>query len=1033
LLKRGLTRILAILAIAMGAGQLPLRAHAQSPASTAARIGNGIASQPSTCFGSTIARIEFPGVNPSDQPMLRTLLPLHEGDTLERARLQQAMRVLFQTGRFANLRAECSLSADGKVAISFVNAPNFFVGQITGEGVPPRLTESQVVNASKLQLGQLLTKESLDRAVDNIQHLLQENGFYQASIKQFAVNDPDTQQAKITLGIRSGPQARVGRIEVRGRSIYSRGQIEDIGHLHPGDLVTAQTGNNAIDRIRKKYQKKNRWLAQVAIANRQYQPSTKTVDYTLEVDAGPSVQIKVEGFRLSKTVMKREIPVYEEGVLDDDLLNEGKKNLLTYLQSRGYFDARVELRRDSEPHADKVQVTYHIDPGQTHKVIKVEITGNKYFRDQDLRAGTQVQARGFLLPHGRYSETLLRSDVRDITNKYLANGFQQVKVETQAIDDYQGAKNQIAVFIHIKEGPQTLVSSFQIVGNTTPEASLPPLNTQPGQPFSDLNIAQDRDILLNYYFNDGYPNASFEASANPDGENRMEVVFHIHEGDRIFVNQVLVSGREFTRSYIVHRELELKPSDPLSQSSLLDTQQNLYNLGIFSQVDTAVQNPDGVEPKKNVLVQVQEARRYTFNYGVGFEFQTGQPSPGVNQPLGSTGVSPLVSFDVSRLNFLGRDHTITFESRVGGLQQRALLSYEAPEIFNSRNWKVTFTAFFDHTVQVTTFTSQRLEGVTQVEQVIARKADGSSSAVMDYRFNYRYVRAFLNPNTDFSPQEIPLLSLPVRLGEPGFSYIRNHRDNDLETARGTYNAVDAGIASSYFGSQVDFSHILVQNSTYYPFGKRRGSNKSIVFARSTRVGLENPYGNTVLTEPGISPPLNLTQIPLPERFYMGGGNSHRGFGLNQAGPRDPLTGFPLGGAALFLNNLELRFPPPTLPFVHDNVSFAVFHDMGNVFTTGADMLHALEHWSQDVSTCSQPLNTPYTAGTGAALCNYNYINQAIGLGVRYKTPVGPVRFDFGYDLNPTVFPNFSVGPKHGFEGTRQAGPLNVYFSVGQAF
>src|SRR5205823_1365094 len=235
--------------------------------------------------------------------------------------------------------------------------------------------------------------------------------------------------------------------------------------------------------------------------------------------------------------------------------------------------------------------------------------------------------KNLLLPHGRYSETLLRNDVRDIENRYRANGFSQVKVESHAEDDYNGANNQIAVFVNITEGPQTLVGSLKIVGNTTqPTDSFPPLNTQPGQPFSDVNVAQDRDILLNYYFNSGYPNATFEATAKPGGDDRMDVVFNIREGERTYVDRVLVAGREFTRPYVVNRELQMKPGDPLSQSSLLDTQQRLYNLGNFSQVDTAVQNPDGVEPRKNVLVQLREANCYTFNYGAGFQFQTGQPS-----------------------------------------------------------------------------------------------------------------------------------------------------------------------------------------------------------------------------------------------------------------------------------------------------------------------------------------------------------------------------------------------------------------------
>jgi outer membrane protein insertion porin family len=979
----------------------------------------------STCFGKPIGKVQFPAANEVDSQMLLNLSALHEGNTLDRASLQKALRALYATGRYSNLRAECELGPDGRASLTFASTLNFFLGRVTVVNAPAPPGDSQIVNTSKLQLGEPFTSEKLDRALQNIQRTLQQNGYYKSSLTHSEQEDPKTQQVAIAFHIQPGSRAHVGEIRVEGNALYSAEQVSDIGHLHSGDDVTAQTVSNAIQRLHKRYQNKKRWLAQVEVAST-FQPNTNSVDYTFHIDAGPIVSIEVNGFHLSRGTIRRSIPVYEENALDDDLLTEGRRNLLTYMESRGYFEAKVNLHKETGQNS--VRVIYDIDPGERHKVVKVEISGNKYFRDDDLRPSMQVQAKSILLTRGRYSDALLRSDVRDIENKYRANGFAEVKVDTQVKDDYQG-NNQIAAFLHINEGPQTLVGSFQITGNTAVSTeSFPPLNTQSGQPFSDPNIAQDRDILLNYYFNQGFPNATFEASATPAADHRMNVVFHITEGERVYIDQVLVSGREFTRPYVIDRELQMKPNDPLSQASMLDTQQKLYDLGIFSQVDTAVQDPDGVEPRKNVLVQVREAKRYTFNYGGGFEFQTGAGN--AKQPLGGNGVSPLGSFDVSRLNFLGRDHTITFQSRVGRLQQRGLLSYEAPRWFDNPNLKLTFTAFFDHTLDVQTFTSQRLEGTVQAGQILNKFSS------IDYRFNYRLVKATDIVST-LSKEQLPILSQPVRLGEPGFGYIRNRRDNDLETTRGSYLTVDAGVAASYFGSQADFSRILVQQATYHPFGKR---NRQLVFARSTRVGLETPFGATMISQPGEPLPANI--IPLPERFYMGGGNSHRGFGLNQAGPRDPASGFPIGGSALFLNNFELRFPPPTLPFVGSNMSFAFFHDMGNVFTDGDHMLTGLFRWHQAKGLCTQASGTQILDGQGAAQCNYNYVSHAIGLGVRYKTPVGPVRFDFGYNLNPTVFPGsicVQKDPNSGncivsnFTSTKQASPFNVYFSIGQTF
>jgi outer membrane protein insertion porin family len=278
--------------------------------------------------------------------------------------------------------------------------------------------------------------------------------------------------------------------------------------------------------------------------------------------------------------------------------------------------------------------------------------------------------------------------------------------------------------------------------------------------------------------------------------------------------------------------------------------------------------------------------------------------------------------------------------------------------------------------------------------------------------------------------EIPLLSQPTRVGMPGFTYLRDKRDNPLETTKGNYTTLDGGVAASYFGSEADFGRLFVQNSTYQPIGKNRPQDKKWVFARSTRIGIEAPFGDTVIVAPGQSlsnPQLSL--IPLPERFFTGGGNSHRGFGLNQAGPRDPTTGFPLGGSAVFVNNLELRMPPVNLPYLGDNVSFAIFHDAGNVFSTGHDMVRSFGHWRQShPERCLQ-------AAT-ATQCDYDYISQAVGIGVRYKTPIGPVRFDFGYNLNPPAFPSNQLdsnGISTGVFVPQHASHFNVYFSIGQTF
>jgi outer membrane protein insertion porin family len=1055
----GLTAIFAVPASARSGPVLAMISpESMAPPSTAPQSSQETPSssqppQPLPALGSiasyqglTVQSIDFPDRPESDRRHLRQLIPQKSGGPLDRDRIRESIQALHATGRFADVRVEAERTASGQVSVAFVTSPNYFIGGVNVEGALKRPTANQVINATKFQLGELFTPEKLERALKNMKQLMEENGYYRSVISEEELEHPETQQVDILFRIAPGPQAHVEQVSVTGNPGYSQGQIQDIAHLEPGDFVSAPRVTSALERLRKKYQKQMRLLAQVTISGHSYRSEVNAVDYTLDIEPGPRVEIVAEGFKISRGVVKRNVPVYEENALDDDLLNEGRRNLLNYLQGRGYFDAKVGLKKNSDPAGNELRVSYIIDADPRHKLVKVEITGNKYFPPEDLRSRMQVQPAGRLLSHGRYNQGLLHDDMHGLEDLYRASGFQQVKITGNVQDDYQGQENQLAVTLHVDEGPQTLVGALHLVGNASfsEDELRRNINTAENQPFSEFNIAQDRDTVLSYYFNRGFPNATFEASAKPiPGQpNRMDVTFTIHEGEQFFVDRVLVSGLNYTRPFVVQRELQVKSGDPLSQIDMLKSQQSLYGLGIFSQVDTGVQNPEGDEQEKNVLVQAQETKRYTFNYGLGLEFQTGQPAIGTNQPLGQTGVSPRVSFGVTRLNFRGRNHTITFKSNVGRLQQRGLISYDAPRWFNSPDWRLTFSTFYDNTLDVATFSSQRLEGLVQAEQTISKTLSGTPITVMDYRFAFRRVKA---SNIAISPNLIPLLSQPTRVGGPGFTYIRNRRDNDLETTRGNYTTVDGSIADSHFGSEADFSRVLAQYSTYHSFGKRRPAGRKFVFARSTRIGVETAFGNTLILSPGQSCPQpalpcpGISLIPLPERFLSGGGNSHRGFGLNQAGPRDPVTGFPLGGSALFLNNLELRLPPPTLPFVRDNLSFAIFHDAGNVFTNGHNMLHNLLRWQQkNPRFCTQQ--------STASECDYSYISHAIGVGVRYKTPIGPVRFDFGYNLNPPAFPSCQSNPSSPaqmpsascptgspFFVPQHASHFNVYFSIGQTF
>jgi outer membrane protein insertion porin family len=1042
-------RFLPILLVGMCAAASAQESVSQSPPPTnQPRQENGELGAIRPYLGMKVRSCLFPGLPEADQEMLRSVIAIKSGEVISRDAIHDSMQALLGTGRFADVQLEATRNDDGSVDLAFVTSRSYFVGDIRVEGNADRPTANQIVNATKLQLGELYEREKADRALSNIQRLMQENGYYRATATIAEKPRPSNLLMNLQFDVVPGAQATIGQVKGMGDPGYSKGQIEDIAKMHPGDRVSVDRVSRGLQRVRSKYEKQNRLLAQVAIAERLYHPENNTVDFTFRIVPGPKVEINVEGYKIKRGNIRKYVPVYEEGALDDDLLNEGRRNLLDYMQTRGFFEASVGIRKHSDSSGGEYQVTYVIDPGQRHKLAAIDIeitspTGNALFTPQDLRSRMRVQAAARFLSHGKFSTLLLNADIRNLQDLYRSNGFRDVKIEPTVNDRYQGKANELAVSIKIDEGIQTRVGELKIVGASKVQTAEFEgyLATSAGQGYSEINLSQDRDTVLNLYYNKGFPNATFDIATEPvaNDPHRIDVIYTIKEGEQFFVNRVIVTGLDHTKPYIVRRELQVKREMPLSQAGMLDSQRRLYDLGIFSEVNTAVENPNGTESKKNVLFDLHETKRYTFDYGLGFEFQTGQPNPGSSQPLGQTGASPRVSFGVTRLNLGGRNQTVTFKTNLSRLQQRVLFNFEAPQWFN-KNFQLSFTGFYDNTLDVTTFTSQRLEGSAQAKQILTRDLGGRAVSTIIYNYTFRRVRA---SDIAVSPGQIPLLSQPVRVGAPGFTFIRDKRDNPIETTRGNYTTFDAAVASRFFGSEADFSHVLLQNSTYQAFGKNRAEGKRYVFARSTRIGIENPFRDTIIVEPGqqvptcpADPPPGFichTVIPLPERFFSGGGNSHRGFGLNQAGPRDPVTGFPLGGSALFINNLELRFPTVTVPFIQDNVAFVAFHDMGNVFSRPQDMTRSLFRWHQANPEVCKNSQT-------ASQCNYNYISHAIGMGVRYKTPIGPLRVDFGYNLNPPYFPSLKNLVVNQVNGTitgqfspQQAGHFNFFFSIGQAF
>ena len=294
----------------------------------------------SAYVGRTVKSIDLPGVSGVDHFL--HLLPQKAGQPLDRDQVRDSIRILFATGRFADIQAEITPSGPD-VLLTFTTSPNFFVGAVDVEGAPSHPSYNQIVNASKFQLGELHTRDKLDRALQNIRQLMQENGYYRARVTAESTSNAATQQVSILFHITPGEPAHVGEVKVTGHSKFSQSQVQDIARMHPGERITASRITNSLQHLRKKLQKQQRVLAQVSIAEQKYRPESNSVDYTFLIEPGPVVVLYAQGFHISRGVLKREVPVYQENALDDDLLNEGKRNLLVLPPGSWSFRCRCRF------------------------------------------------------------------------------------------------------------------------------------------------------------------------------------------------------------------------------------------------------------------------------------------------------------------------------------------------------------------------------------------------------------------------------------------------------------------------------------------------------------------------------------------------------------------------------------------------------------------------------------------------------------------------------------------------------------------
>jgi len=937
-----------------------------------------------------------------------------EQQPLDRSKVADSLKNLYATGRFVELTAVANPQLHG-VALVFQGKARYFVGVVRVEGAPRGVDPDALASASRLRLGDPLSSEGLGEARSRMVSLLRDSAYYQASVEVDEDRHRDSASADLVFTATPGPAARLAGVNFTGNTEVPPANLLKQARWKAGQQLTSARLERGLARLRSFYVKRDYIEASVAVETRTYDPKTGTERLAIRVECGPQIRIRVVGARVSASTLRGILPAYRQASVDEISLLEGEQALQNYFGQKGYYLAQVKLAGKTRGTSPGSQIiTYEATPGPKGRFVGYAIRGNESVARSELADVIALQPGGTLLARqGHFDTDLLNRSTQAITVLYQSRGFLDVKVSTSLDQTYQGQAHTLFVTFNIEEGPQTHVGKLTMTGLSESDQRRigSSMLTLPGKPYSPSRARADRDSILADLANHGYSQATVDWHASePTAERLVDVDYRVKTGPRQTIQRVVLLGNEFTRNSVIKREITIGGGQSLNKSALLQTQQRLYDLGLFSQVQISPQDPNGPQNEKTVLVGVEEAKRWTLGYGGGLDVQrlpgnstSSSGSGSSTAPPSQTqyGVSPRVSLEVDRINLGGRPQTYSLAGHYSNLEKIGSTSYSIPNFLGHPRLDLRITGLVDQSRNVLTFNSKREEASVSIQ----KRYSPHSSLVG--RYNFRHVSV---SNLQISPAAIPLLSQSVLVATVGGSYINDHRDNPIDATRGSYSTVDADVAWKGFGSSADFGRITLQNATYYRLNPR------VVLARNTRFGVEPTFGSPPPLAPGTPPPTGINEVlegvPLPERYFMGGQDSHRAFALNEAGPRDPITGFPLGGRALFLNQVELRFP-----LEQNRLGLVLFEDAGNAFSTINRM--KLLKFAQ-----SSPNE-------------FDYDVQAVGLGLRYQTPVGPIRFDVAYSPNIPRYSvctntNVSVCPADEVEVLRLPS-FQFFLSVGQSF
>jgi outer membrane protein insertion porin family len=729
-----------------------------------------------------------------------------------------------------------------------------------------------------------------------------------------------------------------------------------------------------------------------------------------------------------------------------------------------------------------VDIVYEIERRRRLRLTDIRIDGTKRLTFADVQADLKSQKASALgiipfLGYGRgyTSLTLLEQDRRTIRAYMRDLGYRSAEVEVRQGVSLNG--DNLIITFNVTEGPLTRIAGVEVRGNKiyTDQRIRNALRTVIGAPYSRSQARADEERLLALYARRGYVDTRLVFSIvelpKKGDDEQVRLVYSItNEGDKVFINRIIVNGvtgdakTQRTKRDAIVRAIPLAEGGVLRADRISDSERELYLTDAYRQVIIHPPEPAGETTsgfkKSDVIIDVEEKKPRVMDYGGGYSTDTGA----------------LGLLEFSNVNLMNKLRQGAMRLRISSRQQLLRFEYLDPRFakFGQRRFAPlavsvqyqrdsTVTRFFRSAIDRGTF------GIVQRLDEKGNPIDESLMKVSEPTINRFTVavetQRILNPRTHtivfarYSYEDVRLFNLQsllikpilqpdraVRLSRFGASFVRDTREkcerglfatnriqedakagrpgeicryNQIDATRGDFFTLDYAVALRQLGGNVSLNKFQTSYRRYYRVNSLRGT----VLAGNATLGLANLFNPRDRNGNGIDE-IDLT-LPISERFFSGGSTTLRGFGFEEAGPRqvvipkgmfrdqnkklvllNPFT-VPVGGNALAVVNLEARIP------ITKALQAVPFYDGGNVFRRVGDLFRKRD-------------NTPVPpvgllAAIDAANLRAHWTNT-VGLGFRIQTPFGgALAVDYGYLLNPPEFLIPQSGP-----GGKDDGPPAIF-------